>query len=188
MSETIEIKSLSRQDIVANYPFTTKRSDEIGSCFFMIPLERQLSEFVRGLGRITYFKTIKRDLETTPFVEEFESLENRKDVMYQMVTDYVLIKEFLHKEDCECGTCTPETRVGLIKLDGFEDCYLGVAESYADHPALVYDYEQIINKLKQDMSEEEALEYYEFNILGSYIGEKMPLFLNKIPLEDLGIS
>ena len=181
------IKFQSRQDLVNAYSFRNGRNDEIDTCWFMTSLEHQISNFNRGLGRISYYKTIKRDLETTPYVEEFESPENRKEIMYEMITDYILCLEFVHPEDCECGTCEPKDRATLIKLDGFEDCYLGIAESYGDSPALIYDYEKIIEQLKQDgMSYEEAQEYYEFNILGSYIGEKMPIFLNRIPLDDLG--
>lgn len=190
MSETLELKKfLSRQDLVNAYPFTTGRKDEIGVCWFMTPLEHQISNFNRGLGRILYYKTVERDLETTPYVEEFENPENRKPVMYEMITDYVLCLDFVHPEDCECGTCEPKDRAGLLKLDGFDDCYLGVGESYGEQPALIYDYEKIMDKLKQDgMSEEEAVEYYDFNILGSYVGEKMPVFLSRIPLDDLGVS
>jgi hypothetical protein len=187
MEEIKMKKFLSREDIVSTYLFSNGRNDVIDACWFMIPLEHQLSNFNRGLGRITYYKTIKRDLETTPYVEEFESPENRKEIMYEMITDYVLCLEFVHPEDCECGTCEPKDRAGLLKLDGFDDCYLGVGESYGDNPALIYDYGKIIEQLKQDgMSDEEAKEYYDFNILGSYIGEKMPIFLNRIPLDDLG--
>jgi hypothetical protein len=187
MSETLELKKfLSRQDLVNAYSFSNGCKDEIDRYWFMIPLEKQISNFNRGLGRILYFKTVKRDLETTPFIEEFESPENRKEVMYEMITDYILLLDFVHPEDCECGTCEPKDRAGLLKLDGFDDCYLGVGESYGEQPALVYDYEKIIEQLKQDgMSDEEAQEYYDFNILGSYVGEKMPIFLNRIPLDDL---
>jgi hypothetical protein len=190
MSDSLELKKFhSRQDIVTAYSFPNGRNDEIGTCWFMLPLEHQLSNFNRGLGRISYYKTIKRDLETTPYVEKFESPENRKEIMYEMITDYILLLDFVHPEDCDCGTCEPKDRAALLKLDGFDDCYLGVGESYAENPALIYDYEKIIEKLKQDgMSDEEAREYYEFNILGSYIGEKMPIFLNRIPLDDLGDS
>ena len=183
----MELKKFnSRQDVIAAYSFPNGCNDEIGTCWFMLPLENQLSKFNQGLGRITYFKTIKRDLETTPYVEEFEPPENRKPIMHEMITDYVLYTDYIHPEDCDCGSCEPKDRASLIKLDGFEDCYLGIGESYGDHPALIYDHEKIIKQLEQDgMSEEEAQEYFEYNILGSYLGEKMPIFLNRIPLDDL---
>ena len=191
MSDSLELKKFnSRQDIIAAYSFSNGRNDEIDTCWFMTPLEHQLSNFNRGLGRIAYYKTVERDLETTPYVEEFESLENQKPIMYEMITDYILLLDFVHPEDCDCGSCEPKDRAGLIKLDGFDNCYMGVGESYAEQPALIYDYQKIIEQLQQQdgMSQEEAEEYYEYNILGSYLGEKMPIFLNRIPLDDLGVS
>lgn len=182
-------KFLSRQDLITQYSFPNGRRDDVGTCWFMSSLESQLKNFNRGLGRITYYKTEKRDVEKHPYEERFESPENRKPIMYQMITDYILLLDFVHPQDCECGSCEPQDRASLLKLDGFDDCYLGVGESYGEHPALIYDYEKIIEQLKQDgMSEEEAKEYFDFNILGSYIGEKMPIFLNRIPLDDLGVS
>ena len=112
MSDEIK-KFHSRKDIIEAYPFSSGRNDVIDTCWFMIPLEHQLSNFNRGLGRITYYKTIKRDLETTPYVEEFESLENRKEIMYEMITDYVLYFDSTHPEDCNCGSCEPKDRAGL---------------------------------------------------------------------------
>ena len=183
------IKFQSRQDLIAAYSFPNGRNDEIGSCWFMIPLQRQIANFNRGLGRITYYKTEKRDLEKFPYEEKFESRENRKPFIYEMITDYVLMLDFVHPQDCDCGSCEPQDRACLLRLDGYDDCYLGVGESYGENPALIYDYEKIIERLKQDgMSKEEAQEYFEFNILGSYLGEKMPIFLNRTPLDDLSSS
>jgi hypothetical protein len=185
----MELKQFqSRQDFVNAYTFPTGKKDDVGTCWFMLPLEAQLSRFDRGLGRVTYFKTIERDLEKMPFEPELESLENQKPVMYQMITDYALVNEYVHPDDCTCG-CEEKNRASLLKLDGFDDCYLGISESYGEQPALIYDYNQIIEQLKQEgMSEEEAQEFYEFNIIGSYIGEKMPIFLIRVPLQDLNES
>ena len=178
----------SRQDIVNEYNFPMQKQDELDSCWFMISLERQLKQLNNGLGKITYFKTKKRDLETTPYLPEFEKPENQKPVMYEMITDYVLVDEYVHASDCTCG-CAENKKASLLKLDGFDECYLGIGETYGEHPALIYDYGKIIEQLQQDaMSQEEAEEYFEFNILGSYVGEKMPIFLNRIPLEDLDVS
>jgi hypothetical protein len=178
-------KFISRQDLVDTYSFQNGKSDEIGSVWFMTPLQVQLKKFVNGLGRILYYKTIARDLETTPYDERFEKPENQKPFMYEMVTDYVLFIDSTHSANCDCSECESKDQQ-FIKLDGFDECYLGVGESYGENPALIYDYDQIIEKLQQDgMSNEEAKEYYDFNIIGAYIGEKMPIFLNRIPLEDL---
>ena len=66
---------------------------------------------------------------------------------------------------------------GAIILDGFDDCIVGISEQFGEGNRIVYSKEKIIKKLSEDMSEEEALEYYDFNILGGYFGEQNPIFL-----------
>ena len=53
-----------------------------------------------------------------------------------------------------------------------------VGESHGKEPVLIYSKEKIIEKLMQDgCSYDEALEFYDFNILGAYINEHMPIFM-----------
>lgn len=71
----------------------------------------------------------------------------------------------------------------MLKADGFDDCVVGAVESCHMPPLLVYDPEKIVRKLMRgdDMTEEEAWEYYQYNIAGAYVGAGTPLFLNKKP-------
>jgi len=172
-TETLKIFE-SRTELLETYPFSTKKNEEIDSCWFLSPIENQIANFSNGLGRIVYFKTVK----------------DKNDLrMYEMITDYVLVINFVHDFECDCGNCTEKTRAQLYKVDGFDDCYVGVGNSYGENPALIYDYEKIIEQLQNDgMSKEEAEEHFDYNIAGAYIGEKMPVFLNRIPLQDLGES
>lgn len=67
--------------------------------------------------------------------------------------------------------------------DGFDDCIIGIAERCSKQPLCVYDREKVIDELIDDgMSEEEAIEYFNYNIVGAWVGEGTPLFLTK--LED----
>ena len=68
----------------------------------------------------------------------------------------------------------------LLKADGFDDAIIGVATQF-NRQFIVYDYDKVIMILRRDteMSEEEAVEYYDFNIVGSYVGESTPAFLKK---------
>jgi hypothetical protein len=70
-----------------------------------------------------------------------------------------------------------ELAEGAILLDGFDDCIIGIAEEFGNGPRILYSKEKIINKLMEDMSEEESLEYFDFNIIGGYFGEQNPIFL-----------
>ena len=49
---------------------------------------------------------------------------------------------------------------GAIMLDGFEDCIIGISEQFGEGNRIVYSKEMIIKKLCEEMSEEDALEYY----------------------------
>ena len=70
----------------------------------------------------------------------------------------------------------------LIKADGFDDCIIGVSHRYGEHFILAYDEEKVIKKLmKRDkMTREDALEFYNFNIIGAWVGKQTPIFIEKI--------
>jgi hypothetical protein len=68
----------------------------------------------------------------------------------------------------------------VLKADGFDDAVIGVAYRCGSGDVLAYDFEKIILKLMLDgMSREEAEEYFEFNILGAYVGEYTPVFISR---------
>jgi hypothetical protein len=63
----------------------------------------------------------------------------------------------------------------LLIADGFDDAIIGVDD---ENVRVVYDVFKIISILIQDgMSTDEAFEFYQYNILGAYVGEKTPLFV-----------
>jgi hypothetical protein len=67
---------------------------------------------------------------------------------------------------------------GLLVMDGFDDCIIGVGQRFTDH-FVVYDLKKVIAKLmEQGMSEEEAIEFHEFNQLGAWVGPGTPVFLH----------
>ena len=69
----------------------------------------------------------------------------------------------------------------MIQMDGYEDCVIGICTRFGQEPILAYDFDKVINKLKKDgMSYEEAIEFWEYNQLGSYVGERTPCFIERI--------
>jgi hypothetical protein len=64
----------------------------------------------------------------------------------------------------------------LLKLDGFDEAIIGVVERIGLQ-AVCYDRSKVLSILAKEMTEDEALEYFEFNILGSYVGDTTPVFL-----------
>ena len=69
----------------------------------------------------------------------------------------------------------------LIILDGFDEAIIGVVERI-NLLAVCYDKNKILKILMRDMNEIEAIEYYEFNILGAYMGEHTPVYLDVMEL------
>ena len=65
-----------------------------------------------------------------------------------------------------------------MNVDGFEDCIVGNVERFNMDPVFCYDYDKVITKMvKSGMTEEQAVEYYEYNMLGAWVGEGTPVFL-----------
>ena len=65
----------------------------------------------------------------------------------------------------------------ILKIDGFDDCVLGVATKAGSDPVLVYSRTQMVHQLANVMDLDEALEYFDFNIAGAYMGEDTPLIM-----------
>tara|TARA_R100000808_G_C2118799_1_gene130628 strand:- start:401 stop:688 length:288 start_codon:yes stop_codon:yes gene_type:complete len=63
-------------------------------------------------------------------------------------------------------------------MDGYDDCIAGVLERFGMDQIIVYDKEKIIKRHMDDgMTHEEAIEYFEFNQLGAWVGDRTPAFI-----------
>jgi hypothetical protein len=49
----------------------------------------------------------------------------------------------------------------------FDEAIIGVAERIGMEAVVAYDTDKIIEILSRDMTEEEAIEYFDFNIIGA---------------------
>jgi hypothetical protein len=62
----------------------------------------------------------------------------------------------------------------ILIADGFDDAVIGIDEKSM---RLIYSVEKCIEILmKQGMDMTEAVEYFEYNVSGSYVGEKTPIW------------
>lgn len=67
-------------------------------------------------------------------------------------------------------------------LDEYDACIVGVAERFGVGPVAAYDYDAIIEKLVADgLTYDDAVEHFEFNIIGAWVGDSTPIFVRKIP-------
>lgn len=60
--------------------------------------------------------------------------------------------------------------------DGFDEAILGLT-SVNGVTVVVYSIEKCIEILSRDMSYEEAVEYFDFNVAGAHIGDGTPLWI-----------
>ena len=71
--------------------------------------------------------------------------------------------------------------VDLLQADGFDDAIIGYAEVWTDKGqsiVMAYDRDKCIDVLMEDgMDRDEAVEYFEFNVVGAYVGEMTPCFV-----------
>jgi hypothetical protein len=70
----------------------------------------------------------------------------------------------------------------ILKADGFDDAIIGIEESSY---RLIYSVSKCINILinNQGMTEDDAIEYFWYNVAGSYVGEKTPIWCNDTSLQ-----
>jgi hypothetical protein len=64
--------------------------------------------------------------------------------------------------------------------DGFDEAIVGMATRCGMPDVVVYDREKCIEILAREMPLQEAEEFYEFNVVGAYVGENTPLFIVKV--------
>lgn len=64
----------------------------------------------------------------------------------------------------------------ILTAVGFEKAFVGIGIQF-DLPIAVYDYAKCIDILAKEMDYEDAVEFFEFNVVGAWVGEQTPIFL-----------
>ena len=72
-----------------------------------------------------------------------------------------------------------DTQLLFLSEEEFDEAIIGVSERIGDEPVVAYDTTKIVEILSRSMTVDEAYEYFEFNILGAYVGEKTPVFITR---------
>ena len=70
----------------------------------------------------------------------------------------------------------------MLTADGFDEAIIGSIISFGRREIVLYSTQKILDIMveRDDMTQEEAFEFFDFNIIGSYNGEGMPAFLNDL--------
>jgi len=68
-----------------------------------------------------------------------------------------------------------------LLADGYESALIGITEG--SNPVAVYDTDECIRCLMEEdeerFSQEDAIEFFYYNTVGSYVGEKTPIFIKR---------
>jgi len=71
----------------------------------------------------------------------------------------------------------------LTRMNGFDDCIAGLVNRFGQPTIVCYDLQKVLAKLQADgMTREEAEEWFEFNMIGAWVGEGTPCFLDTTSL------
>lgn len=67
-----------------------------------------------------------------------------------------------------------------LLASGFEDALIGFGYQHTKVVA-IYDYSKCVEVLmeRDKMTEEEAVEHMDYNVVGSYVGEYTPIFIQE---------
>ena len=67
----------------------------------------------------------------------------------------------------------------MMSIDGHDKAIVGVVHCFGRQPVLAYSVKIVCETLveRDKMSVDGAYEFFEYNIIGSYNGEGMPVFL-----------
>lgn len=79
-----------------------------------------------------------------------------------------------------------ESNPEALFADGFDDALVGIARRCGQPDLAIYDYELGVKVLmdRDGMSEEEAIEYMEFNVVGAWVGPNTPIWMAKVEEDD----
>jgi len=72
-----------------------------------------------------------------------------------------------------------------LLADGFDKAILGLSRGSLREGVVVYSVEKCLDILAEDMTYEEAVEYFEYNVLGAYMGPMTPIFVHEMDVEGI---
>jgi hypothetical protein len=70
----------------------------------------------------------------------------------------------------------------ILLADGFDEAFIGIGQQFSKFMA-VYDKSKCIEILTdQGMSDEEAIEHFDYNVTGAFMGDNTPVFIERLEL------
>jgi hypothetical protein len=74
----------------------------------------------------------------------------------------------------------------LLLTDGFDEAFIGIAKRCGQPTLAVYSWEKMLDVLvdRDGMEHDDAAEYIDYNVIGSWVGERTPIVL--IEISEIG--
>lgn len=75
----------------------------------------------------------------------------------------------------------------IMLCEGLDRAFLGLTREWSGHVRAVYDYDRAVKVFmdRDGMTHEEATEWMDFNVVGAFVGEATPLWLNRMRIKSL---
>lgn len=67
----------------------------------------------------------------------------------------------------------------VLRMPGYDDCIIGIAEGAGKELSVVYDRDKVIQRImiNDGMNVDDAIEHFTINVIGAYMGNHTPVFL-----------
>ena len=74
----------------------------------------------------------------------------------------------------------------MITWDRFHNAIIGIGGRCGMPDVYIYSYDKMLTVLMEedDMSEGDAIDYLEFNVLGAYVGEETPIIIRGLEEDE----
>jgi len=76
--------------------------------------------------------------------------------------------------------------LGDAGSDQFDEALVGICHRFGKPSVALYDREKVIEILAKDMTWEEAVEWFDFNIIGAWLGDYTPVYMDSPPQDEGG--
>ena len=74
-----------------------------------------------------------------------------------------------------------EENPDALFADGFDEAIVGISRRFSHPPLVAYDYDKCIQILiDQGMTPEDAVDYFSYNVIGSWNGSGTPIFIEQV--------
>lgn len=75
----------------------------------------------------------------------------------------------------------------IMLCDGLDRAFIGLTREWSGHVRAVYDYDRAVKVFmeRDGMTNDEAIEFMDFNVVGAFVGEATPLWVNRMRIKSM---